>query len=239
MVTKLAKLHTVSSTIYSPSSLRVAGNWASYETNEEFSHKLWRRDLVSGISTELATPKDLSHDVAANGDVVIEANDSHNIFLLRGNTTQQLTNDIAYINAYPITNGINVAYTKQQGFIYNIAMHDGTQETILSTTASQPIPGSSYALAGEYVAYLKKDDSNHYQIWRHSLEGEEQITFFGSGSIIDAIAPDGTILLSHSSKRYRAVPGTALEEISLSHGRIVVRDGKFFEIIAHSVFEIK
>lgn len=76
------------------------------------------------------------------------------------------------------------------------------------------------------------------QIWRHSPAGEQQLTLFGSSSTIDGIGPEGTVLLTHAQKRYRAVPGAALQEIGSSIGRVIFRDGKFLVLLDRTVLEV-
>jgi hypothetical protein len=231
----------------SSTSLRVAGNWAIHNSAGAVgaSNPLLRRDLGMGASIVITeSAGNVDNDVAANGDVVYWSSD-YNIYRWRNGSTQALTNDspTTLWNTYPVTDGEIVVYRKHSpccsAQTFRIAMHDGLKETLLTSAAnSAPTPGSGYAVAGGYVAYVAEDSAKAVQIWRHGPTGEQQITFFGSSSVIDAIAPDGTVLLTNTQKRYRATPGSPLQEIGSSLGRVIVRDGKFLVLLDRTVLEV-
>lgn len=224
----------------SADSLRVAGNWAVYNTPA-----LWSRDLRTGVSTFLsASAANWMNDVASNGDIAYWTS-ADQIYLWRNGSTLTLTNDTQW-NIYPVTDGVNAVYRKYDGSQgYRIAMHNGSTETILTAAmTTEPRPGSSYAVAGGHIAYAVEDIAKACQIWRHDPGGEQQLTFFGTSSTIDGIGPDGTILLTHSpnqyqaARRYQAAPGLALQEIGSGLGRVIFRDGKFLVLLGRSVLEV-
>jgi hypothetical protein len=206
-------------------SLMVAGNWATYSTQfwgVDIPISKWRRDLVAGTSTLVSTAGDNNgFPVASNGDVVYAATGT--VYRWRG-TAQALGSGYG-----PVTDGVNVVYSRTGGTFLN----DGSIETVLTTS-----PGSGYMAAGGNVAYGVNDIANASQVWRHGSRGEEQLTIFGSSSVIDAIAPDGAVVLTHTGRRYRATPGTALQDISSTLGRVVVRDGKFLVLLGRTVLEV-
>jgi hypothetical protein len=225
----------------SAQSLRVAGNWAIYNLGAE----LWRRDLGAGVSTLLtATAGNWANDVAANGDVVFWGQD-YNIYRWRNGSTQALS---AYPsgglwNTYPLTDGMNAVFRRHSPCCgtqtYRIVVDDGTQQSYLTpATFAEPNPGGGYAVAGGYVAYAAEDLTKTLQIWRHGTGGEQQLTFFGSSSRIDAILPDGTVLLTQQQKRYRARPGQALQAIGSALGRVIVRDGLAWVLIDRTVLAV-
>lgn len=235
----------------SSASLHMAGNWALYSAQELAGRVgLWRRDLVAGVSSLLTEDAgNVENDVASTGDVVYWSDDSgalgRNTFLLRNGTTQALTNDpyAALWNTYPVTDGVNVVYRKHTPCCaaptYRIAVHDGSTETILTAaTAREPTPGRDYAVAGGHVAYAAEDIAKVSQIWRFGPAGDQQLTFFGSSSHIDAMAMDGSVLLTHEQKRYLAAPGAPLREMGSSLGRVIIRDGKFLVLIDRTVLEV-
>lgn len=224
--------------------LRVAGNWAVFASDIQ---RLWRRDLGIGQSTLVAEPVFTEYDVSSNGDVAYQLKDEfgRSIYRWRNGTALALTKDQPYdnpVNGHPVTDGVNVVYVREQSPpVYRIAAHDGSAETVLSTITlgmNVPRPDSGYAVAGGFVAYCVEDGVKALQIWRHSPAGEQQLTLFGSSSTIDAIGPDGTVLLTHAQKRYRAVPGAALQEIGSSLGRVIFRDGKFLVLLDRTVLEV-
>lgn len=233
-------------------SLRVSGRWAVYSEAYDLGYHLARRDLETG-SSELVTTNagNCENDVASNGDVAFWTGDSvavgYNIHRWRSGTDVALTSDPSSTlwNTYPVTDGNNVVYRKHTPCCgeqtYRIAMHDGATETVLTAaTATEPSPGRAYAAAGGYVAYAAEDTGKVAQIWRHGPNGEEQLTSFGTSSMIDAIGPDGTVVFVRTStgRRYRAVPGAALQEIGSALGRVVFRDGVFLVILGRNVLEV-
>jgi hypothetical protein len=225
--------------INSSRSLRVAGNWAIYNGDGGSINQgdnLWRRDLVAGVSAIVAGDAgNIDNDVAANGDVVYW-NSGYNIYRWRGGSTEALTTDSSTIwNIYPVTDGVNVVYRKRQGSgqALGLALHDGTRETILATGDV-----GDYAVAGGYVTYGVADLTSALQVWRRGPGGAEQLSIFSTSSTIDAIGSDGTVLLTHSGRRYRASPGIALQEIGSSLGRVIVRDGVFLVLLGGTVLEV-
>jgi hypothetical protein len=225
----------------SAQSLRLAGNWATYNVGSQ----LWRRDVTTGASTLITgSAGNWMNDVAANGDVVYWGED-HNIYRWRNGTTQAWSADASggLLNIFPITDGTNVVYRKQTSCCgtqsYRIVVDDGAQLTYLSpSTTAEPNPGSAYAVAGGHVAYVAEDATRNLQVWRHGPGGEQQLTFFGSSSRIEAILPDGTVLLAQQQKRYRARPGQALQVLGSALGRVIVRDGQPWVIIDRTVLAV-
>lgn len=220
----------------SAQSLRVSGNWAVYNTPA-----LWSRDLSTGISSLItADAGNIYNDVATNGDIAYWTN-GYQINRWRNGSTLAMTSDTLW-NTYPVTDGLNVVYRKHNGpqnNSYRIAVHDGLSEIVLApTTETEPLPGSSYLAAGGYVVYVMESVTKLRQIWRHSPSGESQLTFFGSSSSIDSIGPDGTVLLTHSPKRYQVAIGGTLQEVGSNLGRVIYRDGKFLIVLGRIVFEL-
>ncbi|MEI7614555.1 MAG: putative Ig domain-containing protein [Betaproteobacteria bacterium] len=221
----------------SAQSLRVAGNWAIYSASDPVTnlYNLYWRNLGTGVSTLLtANAGNIDNDVASNGDIAYWTSAGtlpYNIFRWRSGSSQRLTSDTypATQNGSPVTDGINVVYFKNS----SIALHNGSSETILSATS-----GGRFAVAGGYVAYPVADISKVAQVWRHSTGGEQQVTFYGTASTIDGIGPDGTILLTHSPKRYQSIPGGALQEVGSTLGRVIYRDGKFLVLLGRVVLEV-
>jgi hypothetical protein len=220
-------------------SLRTAGNWAVYKAlSDRQIVELWRRDVVADTS-EIVASNNLEPNragaVAPNGDVAYS--DSSNVFRWRDGVSQALTNDSLTTRGSVETDGVNVAYKRGPG----IAVNDGMTETILAESYVPDRTGNTkeaYALAGGFIGYTKQNAVLNYQVWRHTPAGDEQLTFFASDSALDAIAPDGTILLTNAGRRYRAAPGAALEHIGSSLGRVIVADGQFLVIIDHTVLAL-
>ncbi len=234
-ITQLGGLDSCQSLVATPTS-------AIYSSGSN----LWRRDLVAGTSTLIATNAGNSNnDVASSQDIAYWGNSSgsvaYNIYQWRGGSSLALTNDASasLSNVYPVTDGVNVVYQKRVAQTYRIAMHNGSGETILTPASTvEPISGTGYAVAGGYVAYASEDIAKTLQVWRRSPLGEQQLTIFGTSSAISAIAPDGVVLLTHTGRRFRAAPGIALQDIGSSLGRVVVRDGRFLVLLGRAVLEV-
>jgi hypothetical protein len=194
-----------------------------------------------------------NNDVAANGDVVYWTSGAwypetgYNIFRARGGVTTQLTFDPVSTrwNLDPLTDGTTAVYMKCAASASvpppcDIVLNDGNAETILSPGQSvKPIRGSDYAITAGWAAYTMGDLAGTRQVWRHTGTGNQQLTFFGStNSIIEGVSSDGTVLLLHGSRRYRAVPGAALEDLSSSLGRTINKGGTLYVIIGNTVFRV-
>ncbi len=233
----------------SSSSLRVKGPWAIYNRQPDSGsgYELWRRDLAAKQSTLIASNAgNIFNDVAANGDAAWWTSPGdYNARRWRDGTTLALTADVTPVawNVYTVTDGSNVVYRKSPGTCcsgpFRIAMHDGTKETILAPAMGfEPAPGTGYAAAGGYVAYVAEDGAKTRQVWRHSPAGEEQISFFGTSSEISAIAPDGTVVFVNGPRRWRAVPGQALQDVGSANGRVIERDGRLYLLLGRAVLDL-
>jgi len=229
-----AGARTTLGTLAVSDSLSVAGNWAIYTIPD-----LWLRDIGAGVATLVSSNAgNAGNGVAPDGDVAYMSLD-HQVHRWSGGTDTAITSGPVHSFA-PRTDGRNIAYLKgdyQQGV--QIAMFDGSVETILTPPSTNyPSPGPWYGVAGGFVAYLSEDATKVGQVWRHGPGGAEQLTFYGTFSFIDAIGTDGTILLSHSPKRYQATPGMALQEVGSSLGRVIYRDGRFLVVLGRDVLAL-
>jgi hypothetical protein len=232
-------------------SLRAADNWAIYSATETSQGPItmWRRDLGAGASTLLtAAAGNWMNDVASNGDIVYwtysAGAEGYNIHRWRAGVDAALTSDpYPMRNTYPLTDGVNVVYRKDTCCVssaFQLAAHDGTREALLGpATSAEPWPGRQYAVAGGYIAYAAEDAGGLMQIFRRGPAGEEQLTQFES--TIDAIAPDGTAVLTRTSdgRRFLASPPAALREIGSSLGQVIYRDGHFLVLLGRAVLEVK
>jgi hypothetical protein len=235
--------------------LTVSGAWAAYNTqtdNGTFNTPIWRRDLIAGASVQLITNAGNNcNDVAANGDVaywamtpssIPNSGYDYNIYRYRDGVTTALTSDpiAVAMNTYPLTDGTNVIFRRldKATNTYRVILHNGTRATALSPASStEPSQGQSYAIAGGYVAYLVEDIAKKTQVWRHSPTGEEQITQFGTSSTLETMGPDGTIIFT-ALRRYRAIPGSAVQDIGSRLGRVVFRDGGFLVLLGTTVMNV-
>jgi hypothetical protein len=146
-------------------------------------------------------------EVAANGDVIYSGT-GVNIYRWRSCFTLAPTarepDDLW--NTNPFTDGANVVFTKEapccSNRAHSIVIDDGsTQRVLRPAGTSAPLPGRDDAAAGGDVAHTAEDSSKSLQVWRHGPGGEQQLTVFGGSARIDAVLPDGTLLLAHLDKR--------------------------------------
>jgi hypothetical protein len=238
--------------------LSVAGDWVIYGATPSIAHTYpttwWLRNLRTDFTSAL-TVDGGGFQVAANADIVYlgdadfsSPSVTNKVFRLRAGQTQELSSN-AYFHRDPVTDGVNVAYSRVslRSSEWAIAVHDGSSETFLTPVMrfSRFTPGppslarTGYAVAGGFVAYSNQDLASVYQVWRRRPDGAlEQLSQFGTDSIIDAISPDGTVIFSHGLVRYRAAPGAALVQIGSSLGRVVYRDGKFLVLLGRTVLEV-
>jgi hypothetical protein len=229
----------VLSSLGGASSFRAAGTWAAWDDPNH--RNLARLDLLTGTTTAVE-PSPGSYDVAADGTIAFAS--GNRVFLDRGGVATLLPGQSGF-NALPRTDGQLTVYSKLSGNAndasFAIAINDGTGETVLTpadlTTGGR---GWSYAVAGGQAAYLKRDSSQQMQVWRHGPSGEEQLTHFADGCLIDAMAPDGTIILHTrtAGRLYRALPGQAPQDVGAAFGPVVYRDGGFVEIVDSSALAI-
>ncbi|NUR33399.1 MAG: hypothetical protein HOQ30_05250, partial [Gemmatimonadaceae bacterium] len=213
-------------------SLRVAGNYAVFSTVDG----LLLRDLTTGTNVTVAPPASFQ-DVAANGDVVYGNGPA--VYRYRAGTIVQVSSASGTKLLWPLTDGTNVVYTTWNG-TGDIRLFDGTSETILAPARSGgATPDNDYAVNGGWVAFVKPDAVGALQVWTRSPAGQlKQVTMFAASSRIDALASDGTIILTNGARRFRVAPGGTPEEIMSSLGTVKWRDTRFVALIGRTAFEI-
>ena len=231
-------------------SLKVRGNYAIWNLEKVLS----LRDLQSGTDTIIYdnTGGWGLADVAANGDVVFGTDCGGfdcNILRYRQGTITRLTNDLggptigySYSNRAPLTDGINVVYSKKSppsgGDTYAIAMYGAAGEIILSSARSQgPSPGNDYQLNNGWIAFTKSGSDNTLQVWVRSPSGQEtKLTFWGTSSRIAALSPDGEVTFINGNRMYLGGPGLTTIEVGSSLGRSFWQNGQWHVTIGRSLF---
>lgn len=238
--------------IRSTNSLKVSGNYAIWNLEKVLS----LRSLLSGKDTIIYDNTEgwgLA-DVAANGDVVFGSSCGGfdcNIFRYRQGTTTRLTNDLggptigySFGNRAPLTDGINVIYSKKSPpsneDLYAIAVYGTSGEEILSPARPQsPSPGSDYQLNNGWIAFTKTGSDNTLQIWvRSPSKQETKLTFWGTSSRIVALSPGGEVTFINGNRMYLSGPGLTAVEIGSSLGRSFWQNGEWFVTIGRSLFRV-
>lgn len=231
-------------------SLRRAGTWVGYVGD---GYRFQRRELESGIVEDQPAiaygGPATSYALAPNGDVFWSARTGpllivyYDILRWHGSVVDIISSLHTTINAGPVTDGTHVVFYRNSRirYGYDIMMFDGSIETLLSTVPALPDGSAavSYAAAGGYVAFMSPDAGDVGQVWRRSPAGSlEQVTQFGSSSAVDALLPDGSILLRNAGRRYVARPGAALVAVGSALGRPAAVDGRFLVLFDHTVLRV-
>jgi hypothetical protein len=222
----------------SASWFKVAEDYAIWNSNTA----LFRRDLVSGTTIEIANNASNTHnDVAANGDVVYWTTD-YQIVRYRNGVTTTLTSDAELRNTYPATDGVNVVYRKchPSNGTCSIATYTTGGEILLTPIESRlPGPGWDYQLNNGWIAFTKLNAFGQTQVWRRSPTGQEiQLSFFGTSSFVDSLGPNGEVSFINNNRRYLAIPDQPLFQVGSGLGQSAWLDGQPHRTIGRSAFRV-
>jgi len=229
----------------SANSLKVSGNYAIW--NQDL--KLYLRDLPAGTNTLVSEKAgNWKNDVAANGDVVFWQLVDYEIYRYRPDSgTVRLTTAAAdRRNIYPLTDGNNVVFQqtgKSSAPPISIEMLAAAGEATLASYASSSLlnPGTNYQINNGLVAFTRPGAGGISQVWVRATSGAEtQITYFGTNSTIEALAPGGEIIFANGQRRYLGRPGQIQPlDIASRLGKVFQRDCRWYQAIGRSLFEIE
>jgi hypothetical protein len=224
----------------SSSSLKVKGKYALWN----LGNSLILRDLDSGTNTQVSTiATNWGHDVSASGDVVYLSSDSptnSNIYRYRSGATTKLTNDSTLSNTDPLTDGINVAYRKNNA----IMLYGSAGEVTLSAPPGEIDSGRDYQLNGGWIAFTRPGNIVPKQVWTRSPAGEEaQISFFSSLSFIKALSPVGSVIFNNNSgrsylKEANTPDNAPSVDVGTNQDNYVWQDGQWFVFVGRSLFRV-
>lgn len=247
--------HSLLVEIGASGSIDVAGDYAVWF--DEHASVLVRRQFSTMTNLHLRNaPLSGSGSVANNGVVAflersgLEARNQ--VVTFDGGVYKTLTADADKHNLSPRTDGQGVVYSKTpDNDSYEIAFHDGTAETILAGPRSKfPQPGSDYAIAGGWVAFTELGETGHTNVWTRDPSGTVvQRTAFDVDSLIEALAPDGEVMVVTTENhtlgkdagiaRYLSRPTGELTRVSSELGWSTRIGDTWYVIIARSVFEVR
>jgi hypothetical protein len=208
---------------------------------------LFLRDLVAGTNIQVSDRAgNIDNDVSSNGDVVYwtnEASTNYNVYRYRAGGGGKLTNDISLWNTYPRTDGINVVYRKHTpccaNQTYAIMLYSATGEvTLAPPRVQEPRPGVDYQVDGGWVAFTRMS-TGPLQVWTRSPAGEEtQLTFYSTGSAVEALSPLGGVVFRHEDRFYLKELDMPAVEIGATRGRYFWQGGQWFRAIGRSLFRV-
>jgi hypothetical protein len=246
--------------INSGASLVVKGKYAIYSGADTCcsSYSLFLRDLDLGTTTLVATNAgNVFNDVAANGDVAYWTHATppgYQIFRYRNGVSAQLTSDTALLNTYPVTDGINIAYSKHNPCCGSengsVAVYTANGEIVLdSFRNSWPHPYTEYQVAGGFVAYTKVGPSGELQVWERDPSGAVgQVSPSGKSAVILAMDPGGGVMFGTDAQprpdaridhylylgKLRSTPtnlGTSINTVPGAYAGGFWQDGSWYETI--------
>ncbi|MEP7344077.1 MAG: hypothetical protein ABI877_02360 [Gemmatimonadaceae bacterium] len=227
--------------------LVVKGSYAIWWNGPNFL-TISQRNLATGVTTPVpgaVYAAGADYDVAKNGVVAYENTSTEDIYRVSGSTTTRLTNGSPPVeNAYPLTDGTLFVYQKTctpSCGQTRIAMHDGSNETILSSPFSGFLdpPGYYYRVSGGWVAYVDAAPGT-VQVWTRSPAGtRQQVSFFGTSSAITELSSTGEVVFQTApARQYRAAPGGAPVDIGGRHTPLF-RAGGLYELVGRSLLKVQ
>ncbi|HKP96427.1 MAG TPA: hypothetical protein VJ385_11785, partial [Fibrobacteria bacterium] len=220
--------------------IKSAGNFIALKTPQWIQHKSVDADRIDSIKAEnilasyQAGYKKVAWTLSENGTVYLTRNDS--LIRWRAGTEELLestanTGEILEMTA----EGDLLAFRRNDG----LYLYDGTgtkrlcDGDRLSTT-------TPLRLAGGWLAFARKGKLNQEHIWVISPQGNErQITFFGTSSALESLAPDGDVIFSNGDTRYWAHPDGTQVLISKARGNVFRHEGGFYSSLGNSLFQLR
>ncbi len=231
------------------------------------------RDIPAGTNTTVATSLSGNFDLAPNGDIVFDT--GWQIFRSRSGVTSQLTDTTArYSSPVTDGVDVLYRGFSLSGQDTWVVIHTDTGQVVLSRRRLGNEPGSSgpirplepeslhssvsggarphplqppFVLAREgWFAWIDYNDVPTQPILTRSPTGQvKQATFFGTTSSIDALGPDGSLVVTVDGVggRYLATspygaPPEQIGSIGRLAGRALWIDGAWFVAIGRSLFEV-
>jgi hypothetical protein len=193
-----------------------------------------------------ANAGNIDNDVAANGDVAYwapNATGQYNIYRYRQGSSTPITNDTVLWNTYPRTDGSSIVYRKTPPCCGNpnsaLMLYQTSEITLTANVQYELQPGRDYQVSNGWVAFTKPGTGGQRQVWRRAPNGsQEQISFFGSSSTIDALASNGEVMFVSGSRRYLVPVGAPAIEIGSSLGRSFWQNGSWYIVIGRTLFQV-
>ena len=220
--------------------IKSAGNFIALKTPQWIQLKSMDGDGIDSIKAEniLSSAqvgyKKVVWALSEKGTIYLTRNDS--LIRWRAGTEELLestanTGEILEMTA----EGDLLAFLRNDG----LYLYDGTgtkrlcDGDRLSTT-------TPLTLAGGWLAFARKGNLNQEHIWAISPQGiEHQITFFGTSSALESLAPNGDVVFRNGDTRYWAHPDGSNVPISKARGNVFRHEGGFYSSLGNSLFQLR
>jgi len=203
------------------------GDWAAWSDGA----KVIRRDLGTGTNLVIYGNRGFSVDVGADGDVVFlgSASGWYHDGALGSFTTQGPASRVA-------TDGVNVVYSGFDGVSVKAYLDNGDSDVLLFSSPN----GGEYRLNAGWIAW----STPNAPVTRRSPAGVVQaVSPEISGTLLDALGPDGTVvyraprnggryyLVTPAGTRYDLGPATDVDTV-------VVHGSSFFLLSGGSAYRL-
>lgn len=232
----------------STQSLEVAGQYAIWNEGIGAGQQLHFRDEASGKDSIIATNAgNWMNSVASNGAVAYwtySTSGNYNINFYQNGQTRKLTNDTDLWNTYPLTDGQNVVYRKQDKCCnqqkYAIYLYDSGKEVMLAPPRSaEPSAGRDYTLNRGWVAFTRQANDGTLQTWIRSPAGlTRQTSFFGTSSSLAGLSSNGQLMFGNGGNIYFDTGEIAPLKIGTSLISPYYQDDKWWTFIGNTLFSI-
>ena len=191
--------------------LTATGGFAVWNGEDPNTRNLYRRDIGAGSTQQISSSALVGRDdVAANGDVVF-SNQSppHHVYRYRAGVTTQMSATVAARSeTWPLTDGVNVAYRRSpptESGQWSLAMANDAGEVALGASDDDPRPNLHYAVAGGWVAAVRRGGDGIREVVMRSPGGSSSIVYRGASAsdapFIRVLSPDGRALVGTDQLR--------------------------------------
>jgi len=219
------------------------------------------RNLQAGTTVTVSTSATALDDVGPNGDVLFTT--SAGLQRWRGGTVTTVpvpTGTGVGRRIRTLTDGVNVAYETFEDLFSGTRTiwlaPNGTDAPVALTVAGQfdpptwPAYGRIFALNGGWTAYAEIDQvfvdgtarEPSLQVRRRSPSGvDEAVTPEGSGYMVDAVGPDGTVIYRTATRRFIAPAGGGAHRDlgpAVAGETVFWRGGRFYLLTGGAAYEL-
>jgi hypothetical protein len=224
-------------------SVRVKGQWAIFSLSNSGQYPLVLRDLTTGTNTVVdADAGNERNDVTADGRVFYWDGTPSEIFRYEPGpppTTTQLTFGAPAQSRFPVTDGVNVVFTRlatppnpSPNPSTVLRKGDGT-EIVLASQVFAVFPGDGYRVANGWVAFMRNGSNGTSEAWLRAPDGtERKISPAGGAYGIVGLSETGEVIIDTSApsfvRRYLARTDGSLVNLGIPTGKPFFIDNAWY-----------